>query len=229
MPELRSSINFGLRGILLLTVPSSVLMIVLSTPIVRMLFQGGQFMPEDAPRVGYALIFYSLGLAAWAGQAVISRGFYALQESLTPVISGTAVTFVFIPLNWLLMKPLGHGGLALATSIAVTLHLLVMLEILRRRLGGLNGGLILKSFGKVLLASAGSGAAAWGAIALIGRQVDVVTRGGAGIGVLFAGGVGVGVYAGLIALLKVDEADQVWGQITRRFRRKKADAVTGEE
>jgi putative peptidoglycan lipid II flippase len=225
MKELRDGLNFGLRGVFFLTVPSSVLMIVLATPIVRMLFQHGEFVPRDAPYVAYALVFYSIGLAAWAGQAVASRGFYALQESLVPVISGTIVTFIFIPLNWLLMKPMGHGGLALATSIAVALHLSIMMELLRRRLGGLNGRLILSSFAKVTLASLAAGGAAWYAFRMVGTHFDTTLRSGATIGVLVAGGLGVLVYAGMVALLKVDEAAEVWGQIARRFRRKTAASL----
>ena len=223
MTELRDGVNFGLRGVLFLTVPSSVLMAVLATPIVRMLFQHGAFVPSDAPYVAYALIFYSIGLAGWAGQLVVSRGFYALQESIVPVISGTIVTAIFIPLNWLLMKPLGHGGLALATSIAVTLHLLILLEILRRRLGGLNGRLLIESFAKVSLASAAAGGVAWIVFRYCGQFADTTTQFGAGIGVLAAGGLGVLVYAGAVALLKVDEAAEIWGQITRRFRRRTAE------
>lgn len=224
MGDLRAAVNYGLRGVLFLTIPSSVLMIVLATPMVRMLFQHGEFVAADAPYVAYALIFYSVGLAGWAGQLVVSRGFYALQESIVPVISGTVVTAIFIPLNWLLMKPLGHGGLALATSIAVTLHLLILLEILRRRLGGLNGALLMNSLAKVTAASLACGGAAWVVFRLCGQFVDTLSRSGAGIGVVVAGAVGALVYAGLVALLKVDEAAEVWGQITRRFRRKAADS-----
>ncbi len=224
MAELRDGVNLGLRGVLFLTIPSSVLMMVLATPMVRMLFQHGEFVPADAPYVGYALIFYSVGLAGWAGQLVVSRGFYALQESITPVISGTIVTAIFIPLNWLLIKPLGHGGPPMATSIAVILHLLIMLAILRKRLNGLNGGLIMNSLSKVTLASVVCGGAAWIAFRYCGRLVDTTTQSGAGVGVLVAGGIGVLVYAGLVSLLKVDEAAEVWGQITRRFRRKIAES-----
>ena len=67
------------------------------------------------------------------------------------------------------------------------------------------------------------GAAAWHVFRYCGQIVDTETRLGAGIGVLAAGALGVTVYAGLVALLKVDEAAEVWGQVTRRFRRKTAD------
>jgi len=219
--ELRAKVSFGLRGILFLTVPSSVLMIVLATPIVRAVFQRGEFKPEDAPYVAYALVFYAIGIAAWGGQAIITRGFYALQDTVVPVVTGTVVTFIFIPLNWLLMKPLGHGGLALATSIAAILHMVVLLELLRRRLGGIHGGLILRSFRKVAFSSAAAGGVAWLAIGLVGRYIDIATTLGALIGVLFAGGLATLAYVGLVALLKVDEAAEIWGHIVGRFRRRK--------
>ena len=228
--ELRAGVNFGLRGIFLLTVPSSVLMMVLATPIVRMLFQHGKFTASDAPYVAYALVFYSLGIAAWAGQAIVTRGFYALQNTVVPVVTGTLVTFIFVPMNWLFIKPLGHGGLALATSVAVTLHMLVLLELLRRRLGGINGRLIVKSFGKVAVSSAAAGAVAWVAFRLVGQYTDVTCSLGALIGVLGATVPAVLVYVGMIALLKVDEAAEIWRLVSAGLRRRvavpEADQVT---
>ena len=228
--QLRAGVNFGLRGIFLLTVPSSVLMMVLATPIVRMLFQHGEFTASDAPYVGYALVFYSLGIAALAGQAIIARGFYALQDTVAPVVTGTAATIVFIPLNWLLMKPLGHGGLALATSIAATLNMVALLEILRRRLGGINGGLIARSFGKVAFSSAVTGVVAWLVFRMVGQHIDTTRSLGALIGVVGAGVPAVLVYVGMIALLKVDEAAEIWRLISAGLRRRvavpEADQVT---
>ena len=214
--NLRTSVNFGLRGILLLTIPSSVLMIVLATPIVTALFRHGQFRPEDVPYVAYALVFYSIGIAGWAGQAIITRGFYALQDTVVPVVTGTIMTLIFIPLNWLLMKPLGHGGLALATSIAAVLNMVVLLELFRRRLGGINGGLIVKSFGKVVVSSAAAGVVAWGVINLLGAHLTMTRPLHALIGVLAASIPAVFVYVGMIALLRVDEAAEIWKLVTRR-------------
>jgi len=228
--QLRATVNFGLRGTLLLTVPSSVLMMVLATPIVRMLFQHGKFTAADAPYVGYTLVFYSIGIAAWAGQAIVTRGFYALQDTVVPVVTGTLVTFIFVPMNWLLMKPLGCGGLALATSVAAILHVLALTEILRRRLGGINGGLIVKSFGKVVFSSLAAGAVAWVVFRLVGQYIDVNRSLGALIGVVVAGTPAVLVYVGMVALLKVDEAAQIWKLVTSRFRRPpvapEADQIT---
>src|SRR5262245_38646812 len=86
-----------------------------------------------------------------------------MKDSKTPVLIGTGVTLLFIPLNWLFMKPLGLGfrGLALATTFAAILHMAVMLAVLRRRLGGIEGGRMAVSLGKTLLASAVAAAACW--------------------------------------------------------------------
>lgn len=219
MSELRTTVNFGLRAILLLTVPSSALMMVLAAPIVTMLFRHGEFTSANAAVAASALVFYSIGIAGWAGQAVIARGFYALQDTVAPVVTGTIVTFIFIPLNWLLVKPLGHNGLALATSIAAILNMVALLAILRRRLGGINGGLIVRSFGKVVISSAAAGVVAWIAIRCAGQHADITRPLGALIGVVIAALPALAVYVGMIALLKVDEAAEVWRLVMRRFRR----------
>lgn len=223
--ELRKSVNFGLRGILLLTMPSSVLMIVLALPIVTMLFQHGQFTPEEGRAAASALVFYAVGIAGWSGQAIITRGFYALQDTVVPVVTGTVMTIIFIPLNWILMKPMGHAGLALATSMAATLNMVALFEILRRRLGGMNGGLILRSLTKVTVSSLAAGAVAWVVLRLVTGRIGMSGPMEAMICLVTAAIPAVGVYAGMIALLKVDEAAEVWALISRRFGRKRTMAM----
>ena len=224
MDQLRASVNFGLRGIFLLTVPSSVLMIVLATPIVRMLFQHGQFTSADAPYVGYALAMYSIGIAAWSGQAIVTRGFYAMQDTVVPVVVGTIMTFVFIPMNWLFMRPLGHGGLALATSVAAILNMVILLELLRRRLGGLNGGLIMRSFTKVCASSAVAGGVAWMVFHAVSRVINPNTPMGSLVGVVASLGLALLAYISMIVALRVDEAREVWRILSARLRRGKGEA-----
>src|SRR5579884_387848 len=150
---LRHTANFGIRSILFLTIPSSLLMVVLALPIVQLILHGGRFGPQEAQMAANALIFYAVGIFAWSAHSIISRGFYALQDSRTPVIVGTAVTVIFIPLNWLLMRWMSYEGLALATSIAATIHMLTMLILLRARLRGIEGGRLLASLARIVAAS----------------------------------------------------------------------------
>jgi putative peptidoglycan lipid II flippase len=151
--ELRQSLSFGIRSILFLTIPSSVLMWVLALPIVQLIFQSGEFTTADALMTADVLRWFAVGIFAWSAHAIIARGFYALQDTKTPVIVGTLITFLFIPLNWPLMHLMKVNGLALATSIAATLHAGTMLILLRRRLKGLEGDRLLTAVGRIVAAS----------------------------------------------------------------------------
>ncbi len=156
--DLRNSVSFGLRAILAINIPASVFMVVMADPIVRTVYMSGEFSPSKVPATSIALICYSVGIFAWAGQAIVARGFFAMQDTITPVVLGTVATIIFIPLNFILARVMGHGGLALATSIAATIHLLALTVFLRRRLQGLEGGKLLSSTAKILIATAVMGA-----------------------------------------------------------------------
>lgn len=133
---LRETLRRGLRLVWFLTAPATVLLLVLAEDISRILLQYGKFTPSDTQLVASALRAFALGLFAWSGQALIARGFFALRDSLTPVLVGTGITAMFVPLCVLLMRvlALGHVGLALATSIAATLQMVWMAHLLQRRI-----------------------------------------------------------------------------------------------
>ena len=160
--EMRSTISYGLRTILLENIPATIFMVVMADPIVRAAYMGEKFLPGDVPLTENAFIFYSVGVFAWAGQAIVARGFFALQDTKTPILIGTICTIIFIPLNYLLMKVMGTGGLALSTSIAVTLHFIALIFALRKRLNGIEGSRILRSVTKVVIAAAVMGVVCFG-------------------------------------------------------------------
>src|SRR5579884_1032625 len=157
---LRHTVSFSLRSILFLTIPSSMVMFVLALPIVQLLLQSGKFSSADAAMAAAALRYFAIGIFAWSAHSILTRGFYALQESRTPIIVGTIVTFIFIPLNLVALRMTGKSdpsaaiaGLACVTSIAATIHMLSMLILLRLRLRGLDGGRLLISVSRITLAS----------------------------------------------------------------------------
>lgn len=157
---LRHTVSFSLRSILFLTIPSSMVMFVLALPIVQLLLQSGKFSSADAAMAAAALRYFAVGIFAWSAHSILTRGFYALQESRTPIIVGTVVTFIFIPLNLVALRMTGKNdpaaavaGLACVTSIAATIHMLSMLVLLRLRLRGLDGGRLLVSVSRITLAS----------------------------------------------------------------------------
>src|SRR5262249_17789197 len=111
------------------------------------------FTLSDTMGTTAAVLYYSLGLWAFAGVRIVAPAFYALQDTKTPVKVAVIAMLVNIALNLLLMGPLKHGGLALATSLSSMLNLSLLILILRRRLGriGLRG--ILRSHLRVVLSS----------------------------------------------------------------------------
>ena len=222
--ELRSSLNLALRGILFLTIPASVFLMVLSLPIIRTFYQSGAYKSADALYAAPALLFYAAGIFAWGGQAIVARGFYALQDTLTVIIAGTIMTAIFIPMNYGLMQVMGIGGLALATSIAATLHMFALIFLLRKRIGGIGAKRLAVSTGKILTGSAAIAAVCLFAQHAVGRHTDITTRLGAAQLVTIAGLASVVVYLGLMSLMRSDELRFFGSVVSSRLRRKRTAA-----
>ena len=132
--EMRSSLASALRAVLLLSIPASVGMILLRFPLIQVLYQnGGTFTTESTQLVAWALLWYAAGLVGHSVVEIISRAFYALHDTRTPVIIGICAMTINIILSILLGKLflkigwMPHGGLALANSIATGLEALVLI------------------------------------------------------------------------------------------------------
>ncbi len=218
--ELRSTASMGIRSLLYVTIPCSVFMIVLAVPIIQLILQHGKFTAEHTQMTASALAFYCVGIFAWSAQSILARGFYALQDSRTPVIIGTAVTAVFIPLNLLFMNTfgLGYRGLALATTVAAILHMVAMLFVLRRRLNGIDGRKMAISTGKMLVASLAAGVVCLAARNLL-QAVNLPGMAGFKLHafgtLVFAFLAGIVVYAVASVLLRIEELTQVRELIRR--------------
>lgn len=172
LDELRAALGDTLRAILLLAIPAAVGVIALRFPLVRFLYEGGEFTPHDTQFVAWALLWYAAGLVGHCLVEILARAYYALHDTRTPVAVGAAamtlnVVFSLAFSAW--FERIGwmpHGGLALANSLATALEAAALLILMRRRLGGLGGRQVRAG---VLQASAGSllmGLALWGWLAL---------------------------------------------------------------
>ncbi|GMT42700.1 MAG: putative lipid II flippase MurJ [bacterium] len=139
-------LSASLRTMMLLIMPSMVGLIALRVPIIEILFERGAFDHSSTLNTGFALACYSSGLLAFSGVKLFTAAFYALGDTKTPVILATLAMVLNIVLNLLLMGPLAHGGLALATSIASWVNIAGLAIILRKRLGTIDGPSLLKSF-----------------------------------------------------------------------------------
>jgi putative peptidoglycan lipid II flippase len=143
--ELRHVLVTTLRSVLYLTLPAAVGLIWLRAPLVSTIFERRAFDARSTQTVAWALMFYALGLIGHAVVEIVTRAFYALHDTRTPVVVGVAAMLANIVLSLILMSLFGalgwmsHGGLALANSLATTGEMVVLLYLISQRLGGMEG------------------------------------------------------------------------------------------
>jgi putative peptidoglycan lipid II flippase len=159
MDDLKDSLSQGLRLIFFISIPAMAGLIILRVPIVRMLFQRGVFTADATLLTANALFYFTIGLWAVAGVRVVVNVFYALQDIWTPVKVAMLSILCNLVMSVVLMKPLQHAGLALAVSLSSMLNLVVLLSILRIRLGKLGIRKGISSFAKTIVSSAVMGSA----------------------------------------------------------------------
>ncbi len=152
--QIRSTLAGALGLMLFLNLPATVGLMVLAVPIVRLIFEHGQFSASDTLNTAAALQFYAIGLIGYSIVRIISPTFYALGRSRIPVMVSVGSVAVNIALNVTLVRLLGFRGLALGTSITAILNASLQLFLLRREIRGLEGSRIAASFARVMIASA---------------------------------------------------------------------------
>ncbi|MCX5905652.1 MAG: murein biosynthesis integral membrane protein MurJ [Deltaproteobacteria bacterium] len=166
IPALKETLAFALRLTFFVTLPAMAGLIVLRYPIINLLFQRGAFDAHSAAMTAQALLFYAVGLAAFAGVRIIVPAFYSLQDTQTPVNIAIVALLANAALGALLMFPLQHGGLALATSLSAGLNFALLVLFLRRKLGRMGAAKVAVSFLKNFSASILLGIVCYGVISL---------------------------------------------------------------
>lgn len=153
-----NSLARGLGLIAFLVAPMMVGMLVLRQPIVRVLFERGAFEPVATRATAYALLFYAVGLVPQSLVEMLTRGFWALQDTRAPMLVGIGAMAINIFLNLFLIKYLAHGGLALGSSLA-SLASMIWLVVLLRRKGILSGQgrRLVDSFARITVAATAMG------------------------------------------------------------------------
>jgi putative peptidoglycan lipid II flippase len=152
-PALTRTLSATVRLVFVLTVPAALWLAVMSEPVIALLYEHGHFHAIDTTRSAGALVMYCVGLPAFAAVGVFTRTFYALGDTRTPVQASFVSVAMNLTLNLLLMKPFGHLGLALATSVTSITNLAQLVFYLRRRLGPIEG----RRIARTLLRMAGAG------------------------------------------------------------------------
>ncbi len=165
LEALRETFAHAMKLVLFITIPSMIGLIVLREPIIALLFNRGAFSAQDTHLTANALLYYGVGLWAFSAVRIVVATFYALQDTRTPVQMAVISIIANILLGILLMVPMGHGGLALALSLASMLNLGLLTRALRVRLGSLGWKSIAGSAGRTMTCSVAMGIAVW-AVAL---------------------------------------------------------------
>jgi putative peptidoglycan lipid II flippase len=124
--------------LLFITVPSAVGLIVLKDSLIRLIYEHGIFSRAATNMTASALLYYSIGLFAYACVRLITMSFYALKDTKTPVKIGIYIVFINIALDLILIRYLAHSGLALATSVAAILNLIILLKVLQNKIGDME-------------------------------------------------------------------------------------------
>jgi putative peptidoglycan lipid II flippase len=154
--EFRQTLARSLGMVFLLTVPCSLLLMVLGQDLIGAIYQSGRFNAYDTAQTALALSCYAAGLVAFSSQRVLIPAFYALADARTPMVIGlfSIAVNVAMPLLLLRLWHFGFEALAITTAVAVGLECLCLAECLRRKLGGLEGRYLRGCFLRIVLASA---------------------------------------------------------------------------
>ena len=132
---LRATIARGIRGTVFVAVPATVGLMIVARPLISAAFEHGRFTAEDTRMVVQTLCFYSIGLCGYFGQQILTRAFYSMQDSKTPMHSAIVAVAANFVLNLTLIWYLGRAGLACATAICSYLQVIILLTALRKNLG----------------------------------------------------------------------------------------------
>jgi len=220
LDEMRNSLSTALRAVFMLSIPAAVGMILLRFPLIKVLYENGTtFTTESTELVAWALLWYTVGLVGHSAVEILSRAFYAMKDTRTPVLVGVIAMSLNIALS-LILGPvflrigwLAIGGLALANSLATGLESIVLLIILRKRLNGLEGRKIFQLLWKVLLSVTLMGIAIWWLVDFTNLSNGLIIVTGA-----FAGG---GIFAISLLVFRVEDFTVLVRYFMRKINRKK--------
>jgi putative peptidoglycan lipid II flippase len=217
--EFRETLSRSLSMVMVLTIPSSVGLAVLGPSIVGAIYQYHKFTAFDTHQTALALSCYAAGLAGYASLKVLVPAFYALDDARTPMlVSLFSVAVNFAAASYMVQTPLRHAGLALATSAVSVASFLLLLVVLRRKIGRLDDGELWSTFWKTSIAGAVMGCLCYASSGLIHQWLGM-THTAAFADLALSIPLGAGVYFTLCKITGVPGIDRPLEMIVKRFRR----------
>lgn len=208
---LKKALAQAITGINLLVIPATIGSLLFAEPIVALLFGRGAFDEQAVAMTSAAFFFYSIGMIGYGLREVLSRAFYSMQDTRTPMINAAIAMLLNIVLNFILSQYLGIGGLALATSISAIFGTGLLFISLRKKIGPLDMKTISLPFVKISFASLAMGIAAKLLYELLlpaaGLHLSLIAA------ILFA----AAVYFALVSMMKIEDVDELIAGLRRKI------------
>ncbi|HEY3036612.1 MAG TPA: lipid II flippase MurJ, partial [Streptosporangiaceae bacterium] len=203
----RTMLARGIRGTAFIVIPAAAGYVALAGPIVRLLLQHGAAAGGQTQLVARILVFFSIGLFPFSAFQLLLRAYYATQDTRTPAFINVAAVSINTGMNFVYFHFFGVKGLALGHATAYTFAAVAAAVGMRRRLGGLEGRLVLAGLGKVVVGAAATAAAAYGVARALAGAVDVSTVAGQVVQVGGAVAAGVAVFLALAVALRMEDLE----------------------
>ena len=224
--EMKQTFAFALRVASFITIPAAVGLILLRVPITQVLFEHGEFMARSTSLTAHALLFYSLGLPAFAAIKLITPMYYSTQDTLTPTKVGAYSLVLHVALNIVLLFGFGrylwNASPALASSLAAYFNFAALFVIFRGRYGSLGSAAIFNALGKMALCAVAMSAVCFAAVKFshLATLQHFLAKAAWLIGIMV---VSVGIYFALAWALRCEELPELF----LLLRRAQPTAATG--
>jgi len=212
--SLRSTAFSGLRITALITIPSALALIALARPIVSVLFERGEFTSGDVVRTAGAMQFYAIGLLGIAASIVLTRCFFAMHDSKTPVIVASGVVVLNVVCSALTVRQFGINGLAASNSLASLVEAALLGYLLIRRIGIADGEFAGTSFASTAVASAAMAVISSSVATALWHVSAPFWQHGAVLALAIVAGAVTFILVG--AALRIRELSELWAVITSR-------------
>jgi putative peptidoglycan lipid II flippase len=210
MEQMKKTVVFALENILFILCPIGMLMMILAEPIIRVLFERGEFSAYSTSITSFALMFYALGLFSFGGVKILVSAFHALQDTATPVKVAAGCLLLNAGLNVILMFPLQVGGIALASSLTAAVNFFLLFHLLGKRLGGFPAELrtFIHKVAWATLVTGGSAYLLWQYLHISHELVKLI----------FIGSVGMVGYGVICYLFKIEQIHKMGKWMKSRIK-----------
>lgn len=217
--EFKDFIRKSINSVIIIIMPMTFGAIVLAKPIVRVLFERGAFDERATAMTASALAFYAIGLIGVGLRDIMTKMFYSVQDTKTPMINAGIAVIMNICMNLIFIRFLDHRGLALATSLSSIICIILLMISLRRKIGDFGQ----KNIAIVLVKTFSSSVI----MAVVARLVYDLLKGILGVGFIMetislgcAIAAGAIVYAGFMLILKIDEISIITDMVKSKIKKK---------